>query len=564
MNKKKSPVVYTNTAKCRDCYRCVRVCPVNAIKMHNGQAQVIEENCISCGTCISECPQQAKSYRHELDTVLDLLDKYDSVAITVAPSFAAVYPEWTHLRLASALRSTGFAYVGETAVGAAIVADKTREYIESHPNKNIICTACPAIVNYVEKYEPAFIRNLLPIASPMVVHARMLKRKAGYEKVVFAGPCIAKKSEADREENNFDIDAVLTFEKLEELLRIKNVVLEECEESAFDEIPGKDARLFPIEGGLLKTMGINETTDKFIATSGFDEFIDALAAFNDNLIVIEPLFCKHGCINGPVIAKNKSRLTYRNNILSYNTKNKGQAELAKVSERISRADFHIRQTLEKKNITEEKIREVLMQTGKYKPEDELNCGACGFSSCREKAIAVIRGLAEVEMCMPYMRRKAEQKTNLIIERDPNGFIIIDKNLKIQSMNPAFVKMFCCSNAIVGQPVSYLLDPDPFEQIATGQQSLIRKEIKYPNYGLICYLVVFAVPEEKQIIGVFMDITDVIQNQDKLKNMKQQTILQVNELIDHQVNMAQELARFLGANTAKGEMLMQKLIDAIEK
>jgi len=560
----KTPVVYTNTAKCRDCYRCVRVCPVNAIKIKNGQAQVMPENCISCGTCITECPQNAKTYRKEVQKVVEFLDEKRNVAISIAPSFASVYPEWSRARLASALRIAGFTYVSETAIGAYIMAHETKLYINSHSDMSHICTACPAIVNFVEKYSHKHVNNLTPIASPMIIHARKLKKEQNISKVVFVGPCIAKKSEEDREENKNDIDAVLTFDELDELFKMKNINLQECEESSFDEEPGKDARLFPIEGGLLKTIGIDGSSENHLALSGFEEFKDSLIAIEDEQLVIEPLFCKHGCVNGPIIAKNKSRIKHRNEIVDYNRNNPANDSDTEEYDNLSSANYRAKYILGNKEVTEEQIKEVLAKTGKYKKSDELNCGACGYNSCRDKAVAVIQGIAELEMCMPYMRKRAEQKTDLIVERDPNGFLILDENLNIQSMNSAFKNMFTCSDNLIGKQVSYLIDPDPFEQLLTGKETIIKKEIKYPSYSLICHLVVYSIPEQKQYVGVFVDITDTVKSHDKLKNIKAETIAQVHELIEHQINMSQEMARFLGDNTAKGEILMQKLIDAIEE
>ena len=195
MSGAQSQVVFTNKARCRDCYRCVRVCPVKAIRMHEGQAYVVDPRCIGCGTCVRECPQGAKSYRHDLDRAVRLIGSGVPTAASVAPSFAAAYPGWQRRRLASALRRLGFAYVGETAIGAYQVAHQTATIVASRPDRPHVCTACPAAVRYVERYRPELIDHLVPVASPMIAHARHIRaRMPGEVRVVFIGPCVAKKA----------------------------------------------------------------------------------------------------------------------------------------------------------------------------------------------------------------------------------------------------------------------------------------------------------------------------------------------------------------------------------
>ena len=204
-------IVFTLTARCRDCYRCLRVCPVKAIRMERGQAYVDEKRCIACGTCISECPQQAKSFRHDIDIAQKLIDSGHMVAASIAPSFAAVFNKWQRTRLASALRALGFRYIGQTSVGAYQVSAHSARIVKEEGTKPFIGTACPALVNYIEKYEPKLVDNLISVVSPMVAHAKMLKEKIGDEtKVIFIGPCVAKKSEILRPENKDFVDCVLT------------------------------------------------------------------------------------------------------------------------------------------------------------------------------------------------------------------------------------------------------------------------------------------------------------------------------------------------------------------
>ena len=564
----KSPVVFTNKAKCRDCNRCVRVCPVYAIKIKDGQANVVPERCIACGTCITECPQGAKSFLGNVEKVLNFIDNNENLFASIAPSFVAYFSPWEQSRIASTLRKIGFKWVSETAIGASYVAKESEEYIKSNPESSHITTACPAIVNYIEIYRHEFVNDLVPVVSPMIAHARLLKKQHGFSsKVVFIGPCIAKKDEAQRPEYAGLVDAVLTFSELRELIDRKYIKLSECEESLFDEFPDENSRLFPIEGGLLRTAGIETDilNSKSIAISGFSRFNDAIDTLDENKsmhLTIEPLFCEYGCINGPDIRHKKSYFLSRHKILAYN--NLMQNNITQISEKIKlNGKYNCRQN-PKTEYTVEQINEVFRKSGKLNPEDQQNCGACGYKNCTEKAIAVLEGLAEPEMCIPYMKRLAERKNDLILQTDPNGIVILNNDLEIIQINKAFEKMFSCSETILGRKISYLLDPEPFEVLVSGIETEIHQKVKYPNYNLICHQIVYKLEQENQFVGIFVNITDSENSEAKLKNIKTDTILQAEELIDHQVKMAQELVRFLGENTAKGEALLTRLINAIEK
>ncbi len=558
--------VFTHEAKCRDCYRCVRVCPVNAISMQNSQAKVMGEKCISCGTCIKECPQSAKSYRHDLEKVVDLLDKGEDVAVSIAPSFASVFNEWEQKRLPSALRQAGFKFISETAVGALQVARETRRYAELS-SQPCISTSCPVVVNYIEKYMKDTVNNLVPVVSPMIAHGKLLKKKLPGYKVVFIGPCVAKKEESEREDVVGIIDGVITFEQLHDMLKDKNISLSSCEESSFDEEPAGNSCLFPLEGGLFKTAGIDSTSFSFdfITLSGFEEIRDMAELIKNyrQRLLVEPLFCTNGCINGPAMTGRTNYLAKRKEITRYHL-SKNYNPGIQADEIDLKTKFTAFNQEKNRVFSEQEIREVLNQTGKALPEQELNCGACGYDSCREKAIAVLQGMAEPEMCMPFMRRMAEQKINLLIDKDPNGILILDRKMEILQINPSFKKLFSCSDAILGKNISYLLDPELFERLSLDKDKVIKEITEYPSYNLVCHFIGYYLEEGEQYVGIFVDITDSTLNKSRLTELKAETVIQAQQLMDHQVKMAQELAKFLGENSAKGEMLMQQLIKAIEK
>ncbi|MCL2346798.1 MAG: 4Fe-4S binding protein [Planctomycetaceae bacterium] len=575
-------VIYTNKAMCRDCYRCVRVCPVKAIRMESGQAQVIAQRCVACGTCVRECPQKAKMFRNDLELAIQLVKSGKPVAVSIAPSFAGLYPSWQRTRIPSVLRRLGFSHIAETAVGAFFVAKATAEYIYKHPHEPCICTSCPASNELIQRYHPEWIRYMVPVVSPMVAHAKHIRQKLGDDiHVVFLGPCTAKKAEAALYQDDGRIDCALTFDEFHEWLKRENLEISSCEESDFDDQPRGAARLFPLEGGCVRTAGwTSEHLDaKILAVSGFDIIEKALREVRPGQ-VIEPLFCKLGCAGGPAngVGENGGAFDSRFDIIVYNeecdNKKKTPKDDKLTDDELTDEDRRFLATLFVKfqphpiagrNVTEEQIREVLEKTGKSNAESHLNCGACGYSGCRAMAVAVIEGIAEPEMCLPYIKRLAEQRVDLIIETSPSGILILDENLDILSMNPAFRTFFQCSNAVVGRPVSYLMDPEPFERLmhddtASDTTAVVEETREHPSYHLVCHELFYALKEQKQYVGIFVNITKMQWSQSKLDKLREQTVVQARELLEQQINMAQTIAMTLGQNTARAESLLENLME----
>jgi len=574
-------IVYTNKAHCRDCHRCLRVCPVKAIRMKDGQAYVVPELCISCGTCVRECPQGAKRYVREVDKVKGFIEAGDFVAASIAPSFAGIVraSEWG--RLAGALRRLGFGFVAETAAGAHVSALKTAGLIAASPDEPHICSACPAVVSYVEKYDPSKVVMLVKAASPMIAHARHIKSLLSDRqeltgrrvRTVFIGPCIAKKAEAQRPENSDAVDAVLTFEELYEWFSDECILLANCEEARFDERPEGDARKYPLLGGLLKAASLDTDvlSKEVVSASGFEEVKDLLeGASKTSSMVAEPLFCRQGCVNGPAVPESGSVHERRRKVLEYaavagskDLRTSGPA-MAEGSWPGLDACFTAEAVSDQKEISEDLIQEVLDRTGKALLEDRLDCGACGYDSCREKAVAVIRGYAEPEMCMPYVKRLAERRTDRILETSPNGIVMLDSDLRIISMNPAFKKLFMCGDSLCGKHISCLLDPDPFERVAAGLTGMLSETVSHPKYGLECLQIVYALPEDRQYVGILVDTTRSQANKQKLDELRLRTVEQARQLLEHQISIAQNMAKLIGESTAQGEALVEKLVELADE
>lgn len=559
-------VIFTNEARCRDCYRCVRVCPVKAIKVENNQACVDETRCIVCGTCVRECPQGAKMYRRDIAKADEILKSGAFVAASIAPAFAGVFEEWEYQRIPAALRRLGFKYVAETAVGAYMVARDTVKAV-GNEEKTHICTACPAVVNYVEKYEREKIPDLLPLVSPMMAHAKYIKTRFGVEaKVIFIGPCAAKKAEAERRELKGLVDCVLTFEEFEEWIKEHKIDLDKCEESSFDEQPFGRARLFPVEGGALATSSIetNILDERFLFISGFDEVKECFKSLKmtKKPYVVEPLLCPHGCVNGPGTKKDGNPFERRLKIIKY-AKAKKPAQGEEPPGIDLSTSFKPQGQAGIASLSEEKIRCVLEKTGKAREEYQLNCGACGYPSCRDQAIAVVIGMAETEMCIPYMRRLAEQRSDRIMETSPNAIVILDQDLNIINTNPAFALIFKSGTSAVGKHISQFMDPDPFEKVASGQIEIYDDTHDHAQYGVVLREIVYALRAEHQYVGMFINITTNSLNAERLKQVKDETVQQARELYAHQIEMAKTFANFLGEYTAKGELIVEKLIDSVK-
>lgn len=555
-------IIYTVTANCQDCYRCVRACPVKAIRVNAGQAQIETELCIKCGTCVRECPQKAKTIRSNLEDVKRLLQSEQPVAVSVAPSFAALFSGGLSNRLPSALRLLGFQHIAETAEGAKYVAEKSL----SPEEQGSICTACPAVVNYIEKYKPELLNLLIPVVSPMIAHGRLLKARYPGCAVVFIGPCAAKKQEAERPENADAIDVVLTFSELLDWLREEEIRLENCPESSFENLgPIGFGRLFPIHGGMFKTGGIsNDGTDSdTIHLSGSRDVLDLFDSLDTlwNYRYIEALFCKGGCINGPAFARENNLFERRANVLNYagaaTALNEGQQETD-----IDYSALFIEDGISLESVTESQINKILERTGKTDPQFQLNCGACGYKSCIDNAVAVARGMAEPEMCIPYMRRLAQQRTDRIIETTPNGVVVLDSELCIIKMNPAFQKMFMCNNGILGRHISYLLNAEGFERLMEGSKE--HYESIQTKYGIRYHEILYSLPEEAQFVGMYSDISKIRYDEKQLDVIKEQTLKHAREFLDHQILFAQEMAHYLGKSTAQSEEIAKRLISLYEE
>ncbi|QQS36468.1 MAG: 4Fe-4S dicluster domain-containing protein [Ignavibacteriales bacterium] len=407
-----SGIVSTILDRCKRCYSCIRECPAKAIQVVNGQAAVVVERCIACGHCVKVCSQEAKRIHSDMSKVFtEILPSGNSIAI-VAPSFAASFPD-SYFKIPTALKKLGFDMVVETAFGADLISNSYLDEIQKSNGKTVISSSCPAVVGYIEKYFGELVPSLAKVVSPMVAIGKYLKENLGEDRrIVFVGPCIAKKSEAVQDEILGTIDAVITFSELKELFAINGIIPEQLEDSDFDPPHAYMGKSYPLAGGLLKTAGISDDIleKEIIVVEGKNkvlEIIDEISNNHINAKFVDILFCE-GCISGPAIDSNLNYYSRREKVIKYieqkihsTDKQVWKSNIYNSRNLDLKRDFSIKNQ-RKPFPTEDRIKEILGQTNKTKPTDELNCGACGYATCREYAVAIAKGLAETEMCLPFL------------------------------------------------------------------------------------------------------------------------------------------------------------------
>lgn len=404
-------VVSTIAAKCRRCYNCVRSCPARAIRVQGGQAWVIAERCIGCGNCLRVCAQHAKQVESAVPAVEALLAGPDPVVAVLAPTYAAAYANASAGQVVAAVRALGFAKVMEVGFGAQMVAEAYSRLLRRTPERPLISTACPALVSYIEKYMPELVPNLAPVVSPMVALARAIHEQyLPGARVVFIGPCVAKKEEVRDPRVGDALDAAMTFLDLDELLQQRGIVMQYLSPEMADEPLPHFGALFPVSGGLLRAAAIQADLmdDSIVVVEGADRCVAALkelAAGNFSARFLDALFCE-GCIAGPAFSEVLSPLARKERVTAHVRELERHCrQMRRALQGVGRVDISRKfapAPVPAPVPNETELRDILASTNKHSPADELNCGACGYPTCREKAIAVYQGLAEPDMCLPYL------------------------------------------------------------------------------------------------------------------------------------------------------------------
>ena len=547
-------------SNCKNCYKCIRHCPVKAIRFSGNQAHIIGNECILCGHCFVVCPQNAKEIVDGTEKARVLLQSGDPVVVSLAPSFIANYEGVGIESMRQALKKLGFFDVEETAIGATIVKNEYERMLKEEDRDIIITSCCHSVNLLIQKHFPSALEYLADVMSPMQAHCADIKKRMPNAKTVFIGPCVAKKDEAEYYEGL--VDAVLTFEELTNWLKSERIELEK----EVDDTPESRARFFPTTGGILKTMAQNAPGYTYIALDGVDNCISALKDIESGKIhkcFIEMSACVGSCIGGPVMEK------YHNTspIKDYVT----------VADYAGERDFEVNQPapmglkkhfsmIEKKLQvpSENDIMAVLRQMGKFKPSDELNCGSCGYNSCREKAIAIIQGKAEISMCLPFLKDKAESFSDTIVKNTPNGLIVLNENLEVQQINNAARKIMNIRAAsdVLGEPVVRILDPTVFVQVRNSGRSVRNQRTYLAEYKKYVEQTVVYDSDSRMLIGIMRDITDEEADREKKARINKQTVEVADTVVEKQMRIVQEIASLLGETAAETKIALTKLKESI--
>ncbi len=543
---------------CRNCYKCIRHCPVKSIRFSGNQAHVVYDECILCGQCYVVCPQNAKETVDETEIVdVMLADKSAPVYASIAPSFIAYFEGASIRTMTDALLKIGFAAVEETAVGATLVKREYEKAVKAKQSDVMITSCCHSVNLLIGKYYPELMKYLLPVVSPMQAHCLDIKKRVPGAKTVFIGPCLSKKDEA----YNGTVDAVLTFRELALMLRRAGITVENGE----DNEEKTRARLFPVVGGVLRTMDRPEGDYTYLTVDGVENCKAALsdiAAGNVHNCFIEMNACAGGCIGGPVMEKYRnSPVRHYKAILEYAGKDDFDVP-SYSSDFLHKDRGYIGVT--KVMPTEEEIRAILKSTGKVKPSDELNCGTCGYETCREKAIAVAQGKADINMCLPFLMQKAERFTGNILANTPNGIIVVNEDLEVQQINKAALKMFNIQSAsdIMGDRIVRIMDPLPFLDVLDEHKQVRGRREYYAEYNKYFDLTIIHDKTSRILIAIIRDITDEEEERIKKENISRATVDIADKVVDKQMRIVQEIASLLGETAAETKIALTKLKESI--
>lgn len=547
-------------ARCKDCYKCLRECPVKAIKVVDHHAKIIESRCILCGHCTEVCPQNAKSVHTERAEVEKLLAGGNVVA-SVAPSFVSSFNLQDFSVMKLALGRLGFADAEETSIGAREVTAQYKKLLESGTYKNFITSCCPAVNTMIELYYPKALDYLAPVDTPMIAHAKMIRKKRKNAKVVFIGPCIAKKREAHE---SGVVDGVLTFEDLAAMFADKGIVLDEIARLPEHAAGGVNrAKYYPISRGIIKSFENYVDGYEFVAVDGAKKCKEVLENIESlSGMFIEMNSCDSACVNGPCsLALKAGALKANADIRKY--VNKDLQEHA-TAEYVPETDLdftcmHERRRTEDFVPTDRQLQEILAKTGKTKPEDILNCGACGYDTCLEKAWAVANGYANIEMCVPYMRERAESMSYEIIQTSPNGIVLLDSDLNIMEINNKAKELLGIRDYdIKGKGIFHYFNPTDFVLAVNDNKNIYNKKVFLEKTGNYIELTIIVLKDGKGTYAVMKDITQETKSEAQLDKVKLETLATTDEVIKKQMRVAQEIASLLGETTAETKVALLKL------
>jgi len=547
-------------SNCKNCYKCIRNCPVKSIRFAGNQAHIVKDECILCGMCFVACPQNAKEIRNDVGRAKELIASGRPVYVSVAPSFTANYNGVNIASFEQSMKKLGFAGASETAIGATIVKKHYDEMVGSAKHGVIISSCCHSINTLIQKYYPQALPNLARVLSPMQAHCTQIKKEHQDAYTVFIGPCISKKDEAEQYPGI--VDCVLTFEELTEWMNQEGIAFEQAQ----DKVTGGKARLFPTTGGILRSMACDNPDYSYLAIDGVENCMNALKDIIAGRITncfIEMSACVGSCVGGPAMDNpHKEPVRDFMAVDRYAPKTEDfSISMPKESELKKDMAFV---GLNRQMPGSKAIEEILRKMGKTKPEDELNCGCCGYNTCRDKAVAVYFGKANLTMCLPYLIEKAESFSDIIIKNTLNGIMVLSENLEIQQINAAARKILNVGRVqdVMGEPVVRLLDPLPYIQVLNDGRNVHDKRIYLAEYDKYVEESILYDRSFHILISIMRDVTDEEKQKAQKESMSRNTVEIADKVIEKQMRVVQEIASLLGETTAETKIALTKLKESL--
>ncbi|MDL2216541.1 PAS domain-containing protein [Desulfovibrio sp. OttesenSCG-928-M14] len=545
---------------CRNCCRCIRNCPVKAISFSDNQARIVDADCVLCGRCFVSCPQQAKEIRRDLDRARALVASGRPVYASIAPSFVAYFEHCSIESLEQALLGLGFAGVEETALGAVMVKRRYDEILLEGKQNVVISTCCHSVALLVQKHFPEAVPFLAPVLSPMQAHCQDIKKRQPGATTIFIGPCISKKAEADQYPGT--VDCVLTFDELADWLLLAGIKLKELPRTSH---AGK-TRLFPSAGGIVRSMARSSKKHTYLHIEGVENCIGALRNIHcqelDNCF-IEMSACEGSCIGGPIM-RNAVRAPISAFVAVNNYAGDTDFAVPDPDKGVLDKHFPLMPRCQLR-VSEKALQEVLRKTGKTRPEHELNCGTCGYDTCREKAAAVVRGMADINMCLPYLKERAESFSDTIIKNSPNGVLVLNEKLVMQQINEAACRILGVEQPddIIGEKVNLLLDPNIFIEVLQSGKNIFERHTRLSEQDRHVRMTVVRDENYHIFILIMRDVTKEENRKAQTAALNWKTVEVTDQVIEKQMRVVQEIASLLGETAAETKIALTKLKESLK-
>lgn len=547
-----------HSEKCDECFKCLRFCPTKAIAFNANKRHIVDDLCIKCGQCLVHCKQGALTIHKDEHHVKTLLAGKAKVAVSVAPSFAGLFIMKEPTQMVTALRMLGFDYVEETARGAEIISQAYDKVLENQSMKNIITSCCPSGMYLLQHNFGKITDHAIPVVSPMIAHGKDMKARYKDVKTVFIGPCMAKKAEAS--EYKDAIDAVMTFKELEAWFCEEAIDLDELEVSPFDTPSTQRGKAFPI-GGRLSA----QTHYRHMHLQGMEacnNFLEAIETDAISGFCAEINICSGGCLNGPEIPNQAPNpFTRMEKLLEYMDQ-KCVDEFNEIPD-IEIARQFSDMTYVNQALDESQVFNILIDMGKYTEKDQINCGACGYMTCYDKAVAVVKGYSDIDLCMDRLKHKVESLQSIIFDNSPNAICILDEEQRIQDINPSFNQIFNLDKIkLDGWPIHAVIGSEIFEDLKVSDKKHVSQKLYLESVDKTFFMNLINIHDGKTYVGILTDITFEERKKEEMTVMKSQTLDTVQEVINKQMRVAQEIASLLGETTAETKIGLNKLRDIV--